>query len=600
MQDPHSAANPAVAKAVHLDLTLDVDFDRRTLSGTALWTLDLPRGAGTATFDTRGLDITSVDVVTGKGKSRAKYRLGADAPILGAALNIEVPTGARAVSIRYKSSPNAAGLQWLEPSQTADRKLPFLYSQAQAILARTFVPCQDSPGIRVTYNATIRTPAGFEAVMSAIRDDEVTSLPDGRREFRFSQPHPIPSYLIAIAVGDLAQRELGPRTSVWAEPSVVEKAAFEFADLERMIDTIEGLYGPYAWNRYDVLVLPPSFPFGGMENPMMTFATPTLLAGDRSLVNVIVHELAHSWSGNLVTNETWNDFWLNEGFTVYLERRAVEALYGTSVARRQWTNARRALRGTCAAMSATPADTHLRLALAGRDPDDGMTEIAYEKGALLLRRLEFEFGRDVFDQFLKAWFATHAFGPVGTELFLAWVRERLCAGKSERFAALRLERWIDGPGIPDDAPPEDLGVLDHIESQVASFNATGALPSAEAWSTDEWLRFLDLIDPNVTRAQLTLLDEACGLTLRRNAEVVARWLEVGVKHELKSVYPRLESFLMEVGRRKYLKPLYGALALVSVSGLDLARHIYARSRPGYHAISRATLDKMLGFEGGGF
>lgn len=599
MHDPHSAANPAVAKAVHLALDLEVDFDRRSLAGAATWTLEMSQGAGTVIFDTRGLEITSVDILTARGKSRARFRLGADALILGAPLHVEVPVGARAVVIKYKTNPHAAGLQWLEPSQTADRKLPFLYSQAQAILARTFVPCQDSPGIRITYEATIRTPSGFEAVMSAIRDDDVKVLADGRREFRFHQPHPIPSYLIAIAVGDLAQRVLGPRTSVWAEPSVVDKAAYEFADLERMIDAIEGLYGPYAWNRYDVLVLPPSFPFGGMENPMMTFATPTLLAGDRSLVNVIVHELAHSWSGNLVTNETWNDFWLNEGFTVYLERRAVEALYGTSVARRQWTNARRALRGTCAAMSATPADTHLRLALAGRDPDDGMTEIAYEKGALLLRRLEVEFGREVFDQFLKSWFATHAFGPVGTELFVSWVRDRLCGGKKDRFAALRLERWIDGPGIPDDAPPEDLGVLEHIEAQVTAFNRAGTLPTPDGWSTDEWLRFLDLIDPDVTRAQLAALDAKFELTARTNAEVVARWLEVGVKHGLKSVYPRLESFLIEVGRRKYLKPLYGALASVSVEGLDLARQIYARARPGYHAISRATLDKLLGSEGGG-
>jgi aminopeptidase N len=469
-RDPHSAADPEQAKARHLTLDLTIDMDARTLSGTATWDLELAEKAETAVFDTRGLAIRRVRAITARGTVDAPWELGPSDPILGAALKVDLMPRTRAVEITYATSPDAAGLQWLEPSQTAGKRKPFLYSQAQAILARTFLPCQDTPGVRITYAATLRVGGELEAVMSAVRAPE-TGRSGDLRVFNFSQPHPIPPYLVALAVGDLVKRDVGPRSAVWAEPEVLPKAAEEFSELERMIGVVEGLYGPYAWKRWDVLVLPPSFPFGGMENPMMTFVTPTLLAGDKSLVNVVVHELAHSWSGNLVTNATWNDFWLNEGFTVYLERRAVEALYGTLTAERQWTNARRALAATCASMKDHPWDTHLRLKLEGVTPDDGMTEIAYEKGALFLRKLEATFGRPVFDAFLKRWFSEHAFGPVSTDGFMAFAFDHLCAGDPERFMALDLNRWIDGPDIPSDAPPAATDVFADVERAVAAFNA---------------------------------------------------------------------------------------------------------------------------------
>src|ERR1043166_4918259 len=308
--DVHSFSCPEQARVRHLELDLRVDFDQKILEGSVEVHFDLLSG-NELVLDTRGLRIASVEPAL-------SWEHGPEHAVLGRPLFIRVAEGTTCVRIHYATSPEASGLQWLDPPQTAGKRHPFLFTQSQAIHARSWIPLQDTPGVRVTYTANVRVPAGLRAVMAAGMEGNG----------RFDMPQPIPSYLIALAAGDLDFRELGPRSGVYAEPSVVDAAAYEFADTEAMIAAVEELYGPYRWGRYDLLVLPPSFPFGGMENPRLTFATPTILAGDRSLVSLVAHELAHSWSGNLVTNATWSDFWLNEGFTVYVERRILEKLYG--------------------------------------------------------------------------------------------------------------------------------------------------------------------------------------------------------------------------------------------------------------------------------
>jgi aminopeptidase N len=276
-------------------------------------------------LDTRDLDIQKAESSRdGSSWANALFSLAPPDKILGSALSITLPDDATRVRISYTTRPQASGLQWLDPPQTAGKKDPFLFTQSEAIHARSWIPLQDSPQVRITYRAHVRTPKNLMAVMSA--NNDLKAARDG--DYEFEMPQPIPSYLIALAVGDLFFAPISPRTGIWAEPPVVGKAAREFADLEAMIRAAEELFGPYHWDRYDVLVLPPSFPFGGMENPRLTFATPTVLAGDKSLVALVAHELAHSWAGNLVTNATWRDFWLNEGFTVYLERRIVEKVFG--------------------------------------------------------------------------------------------------------------------------------------------------------------------------------------------------------------------------------------------------------------------------------
>ena len=296
--------------------------------------------------------------------------------------------------------------------------------------------------MRVTYSAVVRTPKELVAVMSAPND------PNAPRngEYHFRQRNAIPSYLIALAVGDLQFRAIGSRTGVYAEPSVADRAAAEFADTEKMLQAAQDLYGAYRWGRYDLLVLPPSFPFGGMENPSLTFATPTILAGDKSLVSLVAHELAHSWSGNLVTNATWSDFWLNEGFTVYVERRILEKIYGRPREEMEAVLGRQELEAELAKLP--PGDQILHIDLKGRDPDDGVTSVPYEKGALLLRSLEEKFGRERFDAFLREYFDHFAFQSITTGIFVDYLQKHLLNGNTD----IPLDEWLNKPGLPATAP----------------------------------------------------------------------------------------------------------------------------------------------------
>jgi aminopeptidase N len=573
-------------------LDLVADFAAKTLSGRATLTLERSGGANQIVLDTRDLVIQSV---TARDGAPLKFTLGDKDAILGQPLTVDLPADAKEIVIAYRTTPNAAALQWLGPSQTAGQKHPYLYSQGQAILTRTWIPTQDSPGIRQTYSARITVPRELRAVMSAeqLTPDGVDG--PGGRTFEFRLTQPVPPYLIALAVGDIAFRSLGPRTGVYTEPSVLDAAAFEFADLEKMVSAAETLIGPYRWGRYDLLVLPPSFPFGGMENPRLTFATPTILAGDRSLVSLVAHELAHSWSGNLVTNATWRDFWLNEGMTTYVELRLMEALYGTGRAAMLDVLARRSLDDEITRLGGpTAPDTVLHVDLTGRDPDEGMTQIPYEKGAALLKLLERTFGRSRFDAYLRSYFDRHAFQPITTEAFLADVRANLLGGDAALEQKLKLEEWLYKPGLPDNAPVPKSDALQLIDQQVKMFSSGGRAASikADTWTTQEWQHFLESLPEQLTPAQLVDLDRTFGLTKRRNSEVLFLWLRIAIRNRYLPALPALEQFLTTQGRRKFLRPLYEDL-MKTDGGRVEARRIYARARPLYHTVATSTLDPIV-------
>lgn len=549
MTDLHSYSNPAESRVCHVELDLAVSFAEKKLRGAATLTLD-PAGR-TLVLDTRDLKILRVN------GSASGFTVGPRDKFLGAPLTIELAPGVRSVVVEYETSPEASGLQWLEPAQTAGKQHPFLFSQSQAIHARSWIPIQDSPGVRVTYSARIHAPVPLTPLMSA----RVV------RPGHFHLPEPIPPYLIALAVGDLQFQAIGKRTGVWAEPSVLKGAAWEFADMEKMVETAESLYGPYRWGRYDLLVLPPSFPFGGMENPCLTFATPTVIAGDRSLVSLVSHELAHSWSGNLVTNATWSDFWLNEGFTTYIERRIQEALYGRRQSEMEFAIESGELQQELKELP--PADQYLEIDLKGRDPDDGMTQVPYVKGALLLRKLEQKYGRDKFDAWLRSYFDHFAFQSITTEQFVSYLHQT--------FPGENLDGWLRQPGLPPDAPKITF-----------DFEAK----PRKAWTTPEWLHWLRAMPDDLSAAKMADLDQQWDFTHAGNSEIAAQWLLMAVRANYEPAYPRLEEFLVQVGRRKFVKPLFEAL-VKTPAGRARAEAIYKKARPGYHPITQATVDAIL-------
>lgn len=615
-QDFHSYANPSSVRVRHVDLDWNVLFDQKILKGTATLTVERTSQTAPLMLDTRDLKIDKVETSAGgTNYSPGTFTIGATDKILGAPLTIPLPAGANRVRIHYSTSPAASGVQWLEPAQTAGKKDPFMFTQSQAIHARSWIPLQDSPAVRITYTARVRTPRNLLAVMSA--ENDARTPRDGDYIFRMRQP--IPSYLIALAVGDLRFRGLGARTGVYAEPQVIARAARELSDTERMVVATERLYGPYRWGRYDILVLPASFPYGGMENPRLTFATPTILAGDKSLVSLIAHELAHSWSGNLVTNATWRDFWLNEGFTTYLERRIQEAVYGRARAEMEATLGLRDLNDVISSLE--DHDEILHIDLKGRDPDEGSNDIPYEKGALFLRHLEETFGRARFDQFLKGYFNHFAFQSITTEQFVAYLKQNLLDKYPALAARVPVDEWINKPGIPASAPKPTSPAFARVESQAQRWlrreiPAT-RIPGAR-WTTQEWLHFLKFVqdafappasaggpaDASATQLSLTEaarlmgeLDRAFNLTRSGNSEIAFQWLLMSIRNQYQPAYARLEEFLLSVGRRKFIRPLYQELAKTP-EGKQRAMEIYRRARPTYHPIAVTSIDADLKWPSG--
>ena len=589
-EDVHSYANTDEFKVEHLALDLDVLFDQRILRGTATLTFNRISGTGAMILDTRDLAIEKAEVAPDTvNYQETQFELGPADPILGAPLSIRMPVTTGTVRLRYSTSPRASGLQWLAPWQTAGKRRPFLFTQSQAIHARSWIPLQDTPSVKATYSARVRTPKGLLALMSA------GNLPDPPRDgdYSFQMTRPAPSYLIALAVGELQFRPLGRRTGVYAETPLLARAAAEFADTEKMLETAERLFGSYQWGRYDLLVLPPSFPLGGMENPRLTFATPTILAGDKSLVSLVAHELAHSWAGNLVTNATWSDFWLNEGFAVYLERRIQEAVYGQDRAAMEAVLGRRQLEEEMARLE--ERDQILHGDLAGRDPDDGFTEVPYEKGALFLTTLEAACGRDRLDAYLRGYFERFAFKSITTSQFLEDLQFHLL-NDYELKDKVPVREWLYESGIPAGAWQPVSDAFSRVEEQGKPWlegKLSASAMETGAWSTQEWLHLLSFLPDNLGPAKMRELDNAFHLTSTGNSEILCQWLLMGIRNNYQAAYPRLREFLTSMGRRKFLRPLYGELAKTS-EGKKRALAIYRQARPLYHSISVAAVDEILG------
>lgn len=597
VRDAHSYSNLDEIKTKHLHLEFEVNFQNKTIYGVARHEM-INKGTDTAVFDIKGLEIQRVTIGKKGKEANTDYVIGTEDAILGAPLSIKVDSSTTLVNIYYKTTKNSGALDWLNPELTAGKTHPYLYTQGQAILTRTWIPVQDSPSNRITYSADVKVPAELMALMSA--KNPTIKNADGKYHFEMKQP--IPVYLISLAVGDLAFQKLGKNCGVYTEPSMLKDVAWEFADLKKMIAAAENLYGKYEWEQYDVIILPYSFPFGGMENPRLTFANPTLIAGDRSLITVIAHELAHSWSGNLVTNATWDDFWMNEGFTVYFENRIMEKIYGKEVADILALIEFQELETEVKEIDESdhPEDTYLKLGLNGRDPDEGMTSIAYVKGAFFLKTLEETVGRETFDTFMKKYFQTYKFKTVTTETFDAYLTENLLKPNNVKF---NTKEWFYGKGIPKNcvkivSPRFQTveGLAEQFTSGKNIFKGKGKNLKRSTYVTQEWLAFIRKLPKTISVDQLKLLDEKLDFKGSGNAEIMTEWFVLGINAGYTDIRPEMEKFLNKVGRRKFLLPIYKTLAK-DKDNLAFARSVYKKARPYYHSVSQKTMDELLNVKG---
>jgi leukotriene-A4 hydrolase len=568
-RDPHSYNDDSQVETESLAWVAEVDFATKTIAAEATLAFRAP-GGGPLDLDTRDLDIQSVTDLDGKA---LPHVLHTPEPFLGARLAITLPAQTRGVRIRYRTAPHASALQWLSPAQTSGKRQPFLFSQCQAIHARSVVPLQDTPRLRIRYTAQLTVPKALRAVMAAAHVDRV-ERGDVAIE-RYEMPQPIPPYLLAFAVGDLASRDLSPRSRVWAEPDVVDAAAYEFGTVEDMIGAAESLFGPYDWDRFDLLTMPPSFPYGGMENPRLTFVTPSVIAGDRSLVGLVAHELAHSWTGNLVTNANAEHFWLNEGFTVYAERRIIEALDGPDLAALDAALGRRVLDESLTRFAKRPQLTRLRTQLAGVDPDDAYSQVPYEKGYFFLATLEQAVGRPAFDAWLKTYLARFRFQAITTDDFI----DHFDATFRGILADVDASAWIDGEGMPEIPKPRSQK-LEAIEKL-----GSAPPPDDAPWGAIEWMLYLESVPRPASSELCRLLDAR--LTQSKNLDILVSWLDLALKSGYTPVYPRACEVLAATGRMKYLRPLYTSLPR------EIGRPLYERLRPTYHPIAQAMVESIF-------
>jgi len=584
--DPHSYANLTQGRIEHVSLELTVDFASKQLSGTARLQI-ADAQSGPLDLDTRDLNIARITDDQGRA---LEFAYSPKDAVLGQRLRIERLSATQSIEIAYTTSAEASSLQWLPPEQTFGLKHPFLFSQNQAIHARSMVPIQDTPAVRATYEASITVPKPLIAVMSAAPGTARSEPSAETSVFEFVMPQAIPAYLMTLVVGNIDWRDLGPRSRVYSEPEMLEASVQEFTGVEEMMQTGESLFGPYLWDRFDFMVMPASFPYGGMENARLTLLSPSTVTGDGSGRNVLAHELAHSWTGNTVTNTNMEHFWLNEGFTTYAEYRISEALNGREVMMLEAAIGRSDLLDTLKRKGNDWEYSKLRTQMLGADPDEVYSSVPYEKGFAFLARLEQAVGRESFDAFVKTYIASHTFKSITTEDFVVFLTEYFPdIGKQ-----VDINTWLYETGLPDDAPKFQSDALARIRTTAEAFSKGTRPNTAELnkWTSKQWQVFLHSLPQTLAAADLKWMDETFGLTKKTNAEILAPWLVRGIMSDYAPALRRSREFLGQIGRMKFLDPIYRALRS-NRKTQAIAREIFAAFAPSYHPVARDGIERIL-------
>uniref|UniRef100_A0A3P8Z2K2 Aminopeptidase B n=1 Tax=Esox lucius TaxID=8010 RepID=A0A3P8Z2K2_ESOLU len=582
-------------KIKHFHLDLSLDFEQRTLRGTETLQLKCIQDSQTELLmdihpSLSIQDVSFCGTEEDSGSVKVEF-LTRNFTSYGTTLVVKCPSPCKIeediqVVIQFVAS-DGPGVCWLKPEQTAGKAKPYVFTQGQAVLNRSFFPCFDTPAVKSTYSASVKVPDGFTAVMSASKGEHRKA----DNTFLFTMEQPIPSYLVALAVGDLVSAEVGPRTRVWTEPCLLQAATEEYDGvIEEFLAVGEKLFGPYVWGRYDVLFMPPSFPFGGMENPCLTFVTPCLLAGDRSLADVIVHEICHSWFGNLVTNANWGDFWLNEGFTMYAQRRVCTEIYGEAYASLEAATGRALLRQH---MDNTGEDhplNKLRVKIKpGVDPDDTYNETPYEKGFCFVSYLAHLAGEQSrFDAFLKAYIDKFKFRSIMAEDALEFYLEYFPDLKKKdvhKIEGLEFDTWLNVSGWPPYLPDLSAGqsLMKPAEQLSELWGAEGLDMTSirkiniQAWKTYQTAYFLEKIIEKspLPRGNIEKLEgEYPHIVKSNNAELRLRWAQIIAKNQHQPGYQHVRNFLSCQGKQKYTLPVYRALWNGSEETRALATEIF--------------------------
>uniref|UniRef100_A0A0N4ZBU2 Leuk-A4-hydro_C domain-containing protein n=1 Tax=Parastrongyloides trichosuri TaxID=131310 RepID=A0A0N4ZBU2_PARTI len=588
---------------IHLDW--EVSFEKETICGVAKIDFSVLEDTKQIFLDSRDLKINYVKYQN----TDLKFTYSSNG-VMGEKIEVTTPLLLKGTSgsltIDYYTGPQASALQFISKEQTVDKKAPYLYSQCQPCHARSIVPCMDTPSIKQTYTASVTVPRGFTVLMSALGEGQ-SECNNDKTTYKFNQPIPIPSYLLAIVVGYLEKKDISERVAVWSEPSIIEKAHYEFIETEKMLTAAEEVLGPYIWGRYDLVVLPETFPFGGMENPCCTFVTPTLLAGDRSLTNVIAHEIAHSWTGNTVTNANWENFWLNEGFTVFAERKIIGRIAGEKM--RQFE----ALSGWESRLTVAvnevfgPHHEYTKLIpnLNGADPDDAFSTIPYEKGSALLMYLEQILG-DIprFEAFIRDYIQKYAKKSVTSQIWKDYLYEYF-NDKRDILDKVDFDKWFNEPGIPPNEPSYDTSLMcqcrhlanvwinateeDLDKPYFTEANIFNSMSSAEK---DTVLDYIRQAEKTVTIKKVKTLTKLYQLDKTENCEIIMSWLRIGLKAEWEDIIDPALHFVSKYGRIKYVKPLYNILFSWSLSK-DKAVKTFLKNKKYMHPITAHVIEQML-------